>query len=239
MTGRSIWASVSFESTTNAISDRSVVDTSGVSTSQAVNVDGNRSGRFNLYVGWKINPWDLRVGANTNGGLNRNVNYVNGLLNVTNSSNAGLGINVNKYKDKKYEYSFEAEANFNNSVSSVNKALRTQYWTYSISPNVSFFLPLKFVLHADMNYNIRQKTPVFTTNNNVAILNAYVAKKFGKKELVQLNFSVNDILNQNIGFSRSMQTNTIVQRTYSTIGRYGLLSFIWNFNKLGAGAPKQ
>lgn len=239
MTGRSIWASLSYGATSNDISNRTVVDTSGVSTTQAVNVEGNRNGRFNVYMGWKINPWDLRVGGNANGGLNRNVNYVNGLLNVTNSSNAGLGINVNKYKDKKYEYSFEAEANFNNSVSSVNKALRTQYWTYSISPSLSFFLPLKFVLHADMNYNIRQKTPVFTTNNNVAILNGYVAKKFGKKELVQLNFSMNDILNQNIGFSRSVQTNTISQRTYSTIGRYGLLSFIWNFNKLGAAAAKE
>ncbi|MEZ2440499.1 outer membrane beta-barrel protein [Chitinophaga sp. RCC_12] len=239
MTNRSIWASLRYGSTTNAISDRTVIDTSGVSTSQAVNVNGNRSAQFNLYIGWKINPWDLRVGGRANGGLNRNVNYVNGLLNTTNSSNAGLGINLGKYKDKKYEYSLEGEANFNNSVSSVDKSLRTQYWTYNISPNVSFFLPLKFVLHADLNYNIRQKTAVFATNNNAAILNAYVAKKFGKKELVQINLSMSDILNQNIGFNRSVSTNTISQRTYSTIGRYGLLSFIWNFNKLGAAAPKE
>ncbi|HEY9258187.1 outer membrane beta-barrel protein, partial [Chitinophaga sp.] len=101
------------------------------------------------------------------------------------------------------------------------------------------FLPLKFTLHADMNCMIRQKTPVFTSNNNVAIVNAFLAKKFGKKDLVQLNFSMNDILNQNIGFDRSVSTNRITQSTYSTIGRYGLLSFIWNFNKLGAAAPKE
>lgn len=239
MTSRSIWGYLSYQATSNSISERSFVDTSGVRTTQAVNVNGSRSGHFRFFLNWVLAPWDLRIGGGANGGLNRNVNYVNGLLNVTNSSDGGVSFRMSKYKDKKYDWSFEGETNYNTSVSSVDKSLRTQYWTYNISPGVSFYLPLKLVLHGDLNYNIRQKTPVFTTNNNAAILNAYIAKKFGKKELLQLNFSMSDILNQSIGFDRSVQSNTIYQRTYSKIGRYSLLSFVWNFNKLGGGATKE
>jgi Outer membrane protein beta-barrel family len=239
MTSRGIWVGLSYSTTSNAISDRSVLDGSGKRTTQAVNVNGNSNARVYSNFNWKIAPIDLRIGTGVNGGMTRNVNYVNDIYNVTKSGNIGLNFSASKNKEKKYGMYFDASANYNTSVSSVQTALRTNYWTYNINPNIDIYLPLKIELHGDMNCMIRQKTPVFTSNNNVAIVNASVAKKFGKKELVQINFSMSDILNQNIGFDRSVSTNRITQTTYSTIGRYGMLSFIWNFNKLGAAAPKE
>jgi hypothetical protein len=239
MTSRNIWISVNYSTASNAISNRSFLDNSGKRTTQAINVNGNSNGRFYSNIGWKIQPLDMRLGGGLNAGMNQNVNYVNDVYNVTKSANAGLNISASKEKEKKYQVYFDASANYNSSVSSIQSSLRTNYWIYNLNPTVEVYLPFKIQVHADMNCVIRQKTPVFTGNNNVAIVNAFVAKKFGKKELVQVNFSMNDILNQNIGFDRSVNTNTITQTTYSTIGRYGLLSFIWNFNKLGAGAPKE
>lgn len=239
MTNRGIWVNMSYSTTSNAISDRSILDANGKRTTQAVNVNGNSSARFYSNFNWKIVPLDLRIGTGVNGSLNRNVNYVNDVYNVTKSGNVGLNLFASKEKEKKYEVYLDASANYNSSVSSVQNTLRTNYWTYNLNPSTNIHLPLKFQLHADMNCMIRQKTPVFTSNNSVAIVNASVAKKFGKKELVEINFSMSDILNQNIGFERSVSTNRITQSTYSTIGRYGLLSFIWNFNKLGAAAPKE
>lgn len=239
MTSRNIWISLSYQTTANAISSRSFLDPAGKRTSQAINVNGNSNGRIYSNIGFKINPLDMRLGGGLTGGMNRYVNYVNDQYNVTRSSNVGVNLSASKGKEKKYQAYLDANADYNTSVSSVQDNLHTNYWTYNINPNVNIYLPLKIELHGDMNYMIRQKTPVFTTNNNAAILNASVAKKFGKKELIQLNFSMNDILNQNIGFDRSVQTNTITQTTRTTIGRYGMLSFIWNFNKLGAGAPKE
>ena len=236
MSSRSLWISAGYQTTSNAISNKSFLDTTGKRTSQAVNVNGNRNLRYNFGLHGKIQAWDLRVGGNFSGNLGRNVNYVNGLYNITNSTRNGISANLGKEKDKKYEIYLDLNASYYTSVSSVQKELRTNYWTYNISPYMNFFLPAKFQLHAEMNYAIRQKTSVFTGNNNAAIVNAFLAKKFGKKELVQINLSVNDLLNQNIGFNRSVNTNTISESTYSTIGRYGLLSFIWNFNKLGAAA---
>ncbi|MEC5146077.1 outer membrane beta-barrel protein [Chitinophaga sp. 212800010-3] len=239
MSGNGYWVSFNYQSTSNAISDRSIVDASGKRTSQAVNVNGNRNARLYLNTNWKIAPIDTRVGVRMNGGLNRNVNFVNGLENITRATDVGLGYWIGKYVEKKYDVSLDMGTNYNHSVSSVDNSLTTQYWTFNINPSGDVSLPAHIQLHADMNYNIRQKTKIFTGNNNAAILNAFVAKKFGKKELVQINLAVNDILNQNIGFQRSVNTNTITQTTQSTIGRYAMLSFIWNFNKLGPGSAKE
>ena len=83
----------------------------------------------------------------------------------------------------------------------------------------------------------RQKTPIFTTNNNVIKWNAYVEKKFLKKSQLAARFSVFDILNQNLGFSRNASGNIITQNSYSTIRRYAMLNVIWNFAHTPAGAP--
>eukprot|EP01030_Chromulinospumella_sphaerica_P023789 gene23789-23839_t len=54
--------------------------------------------------------------------------------------------------------------------------------------------------------------------------NAYVEKKFLKKSQLAARFSVFDILNQNLGFSRNASGNIITQNSYSTIRRYAMLN---------------
>ena len=54
--------------------------------------------------------------------------------------------------------------------------------------------------------------------------------RFSDIELVK---KANDILNQNIGFDRNINDNFISERTYNTMRRYFMLSFIWNFSKNG------
>jgi len=46
---------------------------------------------------------------------------------------------------------------------------------------VDVFLPLKFQVHADADVSLRQKTAVFTTNNNVTLLNAWIGQKNPEK----------------------------------------------------------
>jgi hypothetical protein len=41
-----------------------------------------------------------------------------------------------------------------------------------------------------------------------------------------------DILNQNIGFNRTINSNFISEQRYDRLSRYFLLSVAWNFNKM-------
>jgi len=45
--------------------------------------------------------------------------------------------------------------------------------------------------------------------------------------------TVNDILNQNVGFDRTAYNGNITQSSYTTIMRYFMFSVIWDFSKMG------
>jgi hypothetical protein len=239
LSDRSIWLTFSYNFTQNQISNSSTIDASGKTTTQYINLDGNHSFSTYLNYGFKLKKLDTRMGFNGNYSTNRNVNISNSLLNITKSDNYTGVFYINKDKEKKYSISLQAFATYTNSESSLQSSIKTQYWTYQIQPGFDIFLPLKFQIHADGDYNIRQKTAVFQSNNNVFLLNAWFGKKLMKNDALLLKISGNDILNQNIGFDRSVNNNIISQNTYTTIRRFFLLSAVWNFNKAGIKVPGQ
>jgi hypothetical protein len=81
--------------------------------------------------------------------------------------------------------------------------------------------------------NLRQKTSAFEKNNNVYRWNAHLDRKLLKNDIARLRFSAFDMLDQNKGFNRNINSNFISERTYDTMRRYFMLSFIWNFSKNG------
>ena len=224
--------------TLDAISSKSYTDSLGRNVTQSVNVDGTHSYNTGIYFGFKWKKPGINVNFYPNVRLNQYVNYVNGQLNNTNSSNYSMGMNLGKDAEKKYSFWLSGEATYTQSTSSIQSSINTRYWTYNIQPGFDIYLPLKFQVHSDCDINIRQKTSVFDNNTNVALWNAWIAKKFFKSESLQIRGIVNDLLDMNLGVDRTVNSNMISQNVYSTIQRYFMLSVIWNFNKAGTPAPK-
>jgi len=71
------------------------------------------------------------------------------------------------------------------------------------------------------------------------LINASLSKTFLKEDNLKLSLSGNDLLNQNVGFSRDINGNFITQSSYTTIKRYFMISLIWDFSKFGGIAPKK
>jgi hypothetical protein len=237
MTERGIWADISYNFTQNALGNSSNIDTGGKRTSQTVNVDGNHS--LSAYLDYNIKLKKLGVYFNvfTNFNLNSNTSVINNRQNTTNSNNYSFGFSIYKSKDKKYDFSLRPSASYTDSRSSINTLAPTRYWTYTIHPEFNIYLPLKFFVHADADMNLRQKTAEFNNNLNNTLLNAALGKKFLKNDALVIRLSGNDLLDQNLGFSRNTNSNFISQNTYSTIKRYFMLSAVWNFTKAGTPAP--
>lgn len=219
----------------NAFGTRDSVDAVGKSYSQTVNVasseNGNLSGGFNFK--WKKPDIRFNFGPSVN--YNKNTNYVNGELNNTHSGNLGLNIGIGKSKDKNYDIWVNGGFNYNLSHSSIQSSTNIDYWSYSASGNASKDLPGKFVLAADCDMNFYEKTPVFN-NRNIALVNASLSKMFFKNNDLVLKLAVNDLFNQNTGFSRNISTNLATQTTYTAIHRYAMFSVTWNFAKNGKPA---
>ena len=236
---RSIYVGSYFTFTNNDISSTYTIDSKGKRTTQYINVNGNYSG--SIYAGYniKIPKTKFRIFLRPEASINNNNNYVNGLQNLTKNYSVGSTFGIRYYKEEKLNFDIAANPTYSKSTSSISTVAGTHYWTYDYTFNGSVYPVKKLEIGTDIDFNLRQKINAFDKNNNVIVWNAFIEKKFFKSEELTLRASVNDILNQNKGYDRSIQPNAIVERHYLTFQRYGLITLTWNFkNKGGAGAPK-
>jgi hypothetical protein len=238
LTNKNIYARLNYSFNENAISTGNFTDSIGRRITQFINVNGNYSLSGNIDYGFKWKKPDININLNGAINQNRNLNLVNSQKNTTNSLNYTAGFYMGKYMEKKFDLSLNGSVTYTTSSSSIQTNISTRYWSYSVAPNIDYFLPLKMQIHADLGYTFRQKTSAFDNNTNVALLNGWVGKKFMKNDVLLVKISGNDILNQNKGINRNVSSNFISQTTNTTIQQYFMLSFVWNFNKAGITVPQ-
>ena len=231
---RNIWLSFNGSKTDNAITSKDFVDSLGRKVYQAINKDGNYDASLYLDYGFKIKKWNLRVNSGINANINRYNSIVNGLDNVSDNQNIGFNAGLSYYKEKKIDINISFNPTFTTSTSSIRKDVTTEYWTFVHNAYLTWQLPKKLEFSTSAEYTQRQKTSVFDKNTNVVLWNASLGKKFLKNDAGILKFEIYDILNQNLGFRRNVTNNYVSERTYTTLMRYWLVSFTWNFTKNGA-----
>jgi hypothetical protein len=118
---------------------------------------------------------------------------------------------------------------YNFGKSDITKVRRNFSHNHNI--NTTVYLPGKFDLGSDCAFNFQPKNSSFSSNFNTIRWNAYLQKKFFKKEMLQAKISVNDILNNNTGYGRSVYGNNVYEYNRMVIKRYFLMTITWNFSK--------
>lgn len=241
MSGESVWFNASVNFTSNAIANSTITNAEGKNTYKPINIDGKMptSYRVSAYYDRKIKFLDMNAGLN--GGVNGNTSYsmVNNEFNTTNNMNYEAGLRLSKRKEKKYDAWIYGGPAYTVSGSSLQKNLNDNGWKFNGNMGFTVYLPGKVEIGTDGEYEYRAKTKSFSQTFERFIWNAAISKKFFKAEDLKLSLSGNDLLNQNTGFNRSASSNLITERRFNTIKRYFMLSLIWDFNKMGGGAPKQ
>ncbi|HEX8461765.1 MAG TPA: outer membrane beta-barrel family protein [Segetibacter sp.] len=246
---RGFYTYASFSTTTNSISTNETTvisgNNAGQRTYQFVNLNGNYNGYSGGGYNLKIQKLDLSVNAGFNIQVTRNNNIVNtvdsiGRVTTTNNTtdNNSYGINLGsyKFKEKKFDVNLNSQVMYNSSTSTVNKSSKTNYYTHTHNLYVNVTLPYKFEVNSNVQAEFRQKTELFSGNNNVILWNAYIGRKFFKNDKGMISIRANDILNKNIGYSRTISSNILRENTSQTLRRYFLLAFTFNFSKNPGGA---
>jgi len=240
ISGQSIWFNASYSFTNNAIVSDNRTDTTGKSTYQSVNLGNKTPTNYyvSLYYGQKIKPLGLNIGADIYGNGGTSYNFVNGALNRTVSDTYSAQFRVSKYETKKYEFNLSAGPTYNINQSSLQSAVNNNGGGMNANGYFSVYLPGKFQVSADGYYTYTAKTASFPTDFHKFILNASLIKTFLKEDNLKLSLSGNDLLNQNVGFTRNAYASSIYQDSYTTIKRYFMLSIIYDFNHMGGGLSK-
>ena len=210
------------------ISRSETISSSGIRTYQYINVSGNYNSNVYFGAGYRIPKYDLNIGFNSYISQSRNNSIVNGQKNKNDNNTYTLGLRIGYDKEKKIDISYDPSITYNDNKSSIN-SINTSFWNIGQDLNITYYLPKKFQIGTELSWNLRQRTATFDRNNNVFLANAFVSKKFTKKDEIEVRMSVYDIFNQNLGFSQYGNGNAVTQQSYNTIRRYALLSFVWNF----------
>lgn len=193
---KNFYLSGNFSTTTNAITNANFIDSIGRRVNQAINVNGNYNGYLWSRYGFDIIPsYNLSFGFSPN--INRFVNRVNGLENVSTNNSYGFEVGLSHWTDKKLSFYLSFESRYNQSKSSIRPEAVTKYWSYSSYSTMTLKLPAKFLLEATGQLSMYQKTSLFANNSNVYLVNSLLKKTFGKSDKLEMKLNINDIFNQN------------------------------------------
>lgn len=229
ISGKSLYANLRYNYTFNDFANSDQVDEQGRRVYKTVNVDGNQSLSGYVYYYFKINAINLGINQSLDPFYSRNANFINGLPNINNNLSLTYDISLDFEEEEKYSIYFSPSISYDYSTTSLRPDVVTQFFTYNLDIGSEFFLPKKFSIDVEADWNIRQQTTVFNTNNNVLIINAHVGKKFGKYDAFIAKIGVSDLLNQNIGFSRNANSNYINENTHIVLRRYFMINLSYNF----------
>ncbi len=214
-------------------------DSIGKRTFQFINLNGNYNGNVGGDYNMKIKKLDINVGVGFSLNINHNNSIVNGRPNVTDNNAYGINFNLYKYKENKYDFHYSSNIRYNTSSSSINRLVETKYFTQMHNFGLNVTLPHRFEINSEVNAELRQKTSTFDQNNNVFLWNGFVGRKIFKNDKGSIRLQAYDILDQNRGYNRIINSNTIRENTYQSLRRYFMLSFVWNFSKTPGAMPGQ
>lgn len=241
LSGQSIYVSGSYSTTSNAIIGNSMTDSAGKSTYRFTNLNGKQTANFYMYGGYyqKLKKLDFEAGLNVNANGNTYYSYTNNVLNKTQSYTYSARAGFYKNKTKKYDLALSFGPTYTRSQSSLQTAVNNNSTGFNADGNFGVYLPKKFRISTDGNYQYQGKSASFNQDFQRFIVNASLNKAFFKDESLKLAATVNDLLNQNVGFNRSATSTLLSQSTYTTIRRYFMFSVVYDFNKMGGAAPKK
>jgi hypothetical protein len=232
---RGFYSYANFTTVSNAITNSDQTDTLGRRVFKYINVNGNYSGYSGGGYNMKLQKIDVNLNFGFNVSLNHNNTVVNSRPNVTDNNSYGLNFSVSKYKEKKFDVRLSSNVKYNMSKSSIRPDVATNYYTQNYNFSFNYNLPFKFEINSDVDANFRQKTSTFDDNNNTVVWNGYIGRKLFKNDKGLIKIQANDILDQNRGYNRYINSNIIREDNYQSLRRYFLLSFVWNFSKSPAG----
>jgi hypothetical protein len=227
---RNLMAFISFSNTSNAIVNSETVDNNGVRTSRPVNASSvyNLFGTLNTGFTLKKLKTRIEIGGNVFRGQNKN--FINRKENLINSTAYAPRMSLSYSYKEMFDITATARWSYNVVSYSAFPMLNNKYWQKEFNVEANANLPKGFSLNTELT-NITNTGRAQGFNQNNTIWNASIAKSLLKAKRGELKFSVNDILNENVGISRNVNQGFVEDVRVTTLKRYFLVGFTYNLNR--------
>lgn len=235
LAGKNFFSTLNASTTNNSIVNYDSVLPNRIILSKPVNVNGAYRVNGTVNYGFGIKKLNARLNFGLNAGLNNNISYANGLLNTIVTKSTGPSLTYSYILEDVIDINLSARYSFSKTSNEVNPTLNTNFLTKVFGADMTNYLPFNIVLNQSLNYTINTgRAEGF--NTAIPIWNASFSKFFMKNKRAEIKVSAFDLLNKNIGISRNVLQNQIVDRSYNVINQYFLLSFTYSLQKSGLGS---
>jgi hypothetical protein len=226
----SFFAGLSGGLTGNKIVNADQLGAQGQRITQPVNVNGTYNVNVNTAWGFPVKKIKSKLNLNSSVSKSFNIGFVNAEKNNINSWNASQELVWNYNYKELFDLSAGAEVIYNDVRYSLQKQQNVQYWNQHYTFEANLYLPKGFSLASDVDYTTRSGLTQ-GYNLDAVLWNAGIAKQVFKNKKGELRFQVYDLLNQNIGVSRSSNQNYIEDLSYNVLKRFWQLSFTYNLSR--------
>jgi hypothetical protein len=234
LAGKSFFSTLNASTTNNSIVNYDSVLPNRTILTRPVNVNGAYRINGSMNYGFGIKKLKSRLSFGLNAGLNNNISYANGLLNTIVTKSTGPSMSYTYIVDDVIDINLTARYSFSNTNNAINPTLNTNFLTKVFGADMTNYLPLNIVLNQSFNYAINTgRAEGF--NTAIPIWNASFSKFFLKNKRAEIKMSAFDLLNKNIGISRNVSQNQIVDRSYNVISQYFMLTLTYSLQKSGLG----
>lgn len=203
------------------------------------NMDGFVSLRTHVNYGFPISPIKCNLNLSAGVSWTRTPSMINKQLTYTSNMGYDAMLSLGSNISENVDFTIQWNGTFNDATQNMAnmRGVRNQYFSHVASGTLKWVFWKGFTLTAAVNYN---QYIGFTNNYNedYLICNVYLGKKLFKNQLGEVLIGVNDLLNQNTAFARTVGSGYTQNAWNSVIGRYFTVQFNYNLRYFGKNATR-
>lgn len=189
-----------------------------------------------ISYGFPLSFIKSNITFNANASFSNSPSKLNGEVNIMKgqyyNGGAQLSSNISENLDFSMAYNVGYNINDNNNAIASRQNRYFNQWARAEFKWVAWG---GFTLTANATYS-QYKGITDDYNEEYLLCNAFIGKKLFKDRRGELSIGVNDILDQNKDFRRSVGTNYLSNTTNLAIGRYVAVQFVYNLSIFGKGS---
>lgn len=216
--------------TKNAIVTSQSTNAQGVRLSKPVNVAGNLRVSGNVAFGFPIDKISSRFNVSGNVSYQNSSNVVNETTTDILQNSYGLRLRYELRLKDYFELSLSTNVSRVSTSYEFNSAADQLYFNNTHSADANLTIRKKYQIGGDFEF-LDYKSVTTDYRQTIPLLNLSISRFILKANAGQLKFSVQNVLDKNIGISQSADINYIERVQSNNLGRYYLLTFTYALNR--------
>lgn len=205
-----------------------------------VNLQGYRNFRTFVSYGMPVKKLKSTFNFNIGQSFTRSPALINGVLNISNTSNSNAGVVVASNISERLDFTINYSGNYNIVKNSIRSSANSSYLIHNFNAKLNYMPTKRIVFNTDIT-NSTYSGLGSGFNQSIWLVNGGLGYKFLKDNRGELKISVFDALKKNNSISRTVTESYIEDKTTQILTRFYMLTFTYsirNFKSSKAVKPE-